>query len=313
MEKIPPKPLTIQETEHGIRLRDVELIWARNSKEFFFSNSILIHDGKSPTLVDPSANFSYLEHLASQKLVKQVLNTHYHADHRSLNSLFRPHAHYLCHPLDEPLMGIDNYLKYADSEKNSEYIKWLKGIFSSLGIQDPTFHQTLKEGERVPLSDQEVIVVHLPGHTPGHIGLFFKDIDLLFTADVDLTPLGPWYANIPSNIDEFLRSLRRLKEWDCTYYITSHGSRLYDREHFLKKLNKFTDAFEKREAEILESLKAQPKALHDLAQEGIIYRRLDLQKDPLKCSFERQMLEKHLKRLQEQAQVYEADGLWHAV
>lgn len=308
-----PKPLNILETENGLRVGDIELIWARNSKEFFFSNSILIHDSVSPTLVDPSANFSYLEHLASQKLVKQVLNTHYHADHRSLNSLFRQHAHYLCHPLDEHLMGIDNYLKYADSEKDSDYILWLKGIFSSLGIQDPTFHKTLKEGELVPLADQEVRVVHLPGHTPGHIGLFFKEADLLFTADVDLTPLGPWYANIPSNIDDFLRSLRRLKEWECTYYITSHGTRLYDREKFLKKLGRFTEAFEKRDTEILESLKEQPKKLQDLAKEGIVYRRLDLEKDPLKRAFERQMLEKHLKRLQEQARVYEVEGIWHAV
>jgi glyoxylase-like metal-dependent hydrolase (beta-lactamase superfamily II) len=244
-EKMPAKPLTIQETENGIRLRDIELIWARNSKEFFFSNSILIHDSTSPTLVDPSANFSYLEHLASQKLVKQVLNTHYHADHRSLNGLFRVHAHYLCHPLDKPYMSLENYLKYADPEKDSDYVRWLQGIFSSLDIQDPTFHRTLKEGELVPLADQEVRVVHLPGHTPGHIGLFFKEVDLLFTADVDLTPLGPWYANIPSNIDDFLRSLRRLRDWECTYYITSHGSRLYDREHFLRKLGRFTEAFEK--------------------------------------------------------------------
>src|SRR3546814_743548 len=99
----------------------------------------------------------------------------------------------------------------------------------------------LKEGELVPLADQEVRVVHLPGHTPGHIGLFFKEADLLFTADVDLTPLGPWYANIPSNIDDFLRSLRRLRDWECTYYITSHGTRLYDREKFLKKLGRFTE------------------------------------------------------------------------
>lgn len=307
-----PLPPSIEETENGARIGKVEMIWARNSKEFFFSNSILIHDSASPTLVDPSANFSYLEFLASQKRVKQVLNTHYHADHRSLNSLFRPHGRFLCHPLDKPLMSLENYLKYADPETDSDYVQWLKAIFSSLGIQDPVFHQTLKEGDLVPLADQEVRVVHLPGHTPGHIGLFFKEIDLLFTADVDLTPLGPWYANIPSNIDDFLSSLQRLKNWECAYYITSHGSRFYNRERFLKKLNRFIDAFEKRDNAILESIKERPRNLKELATQGIIYRRLDLQKDPLKAAFERQMIEKHLKRLQEQARCYEAEGLWHA-
>jgi len=300
----------ILSTENGAKLGDVEFIWARNSKEFFFSNSILIHDS-NPTLVDPSANFSYLEHLASQKRIQQVVNTHYHVDHRSLNSLFRRHANYLCHELDKPLMSMDNYLKYADSETNSGYVKWLKGIFSSLDIKEPYFNQTLKEGDLLPLQGQEVQVIHLPGHTPGHFGLFFKDIDLLFTSDVDLTPLGPWYANIPSNIDNFIASLERLLSFECSYYVTSHGGRIYDREHFLKKLNRFYDAFGKRDAQLLESLKDRPKDLPELSQEGIIYRRLHLQKDPLKASFERQMLEKHLKRLQGQALVFLEDGVWN--
>lgn len=302
----------IKKTETGARIGDVEFIWAVNSKEFFFSNSILIHDPQA-TLVDPSANFSYLEYIASQKKVKQVLNTHYHVDHRSLNSLFREHAEYICHPQDEPLMDLANYLKFADPEKGSGYIQWLEGIFASLDLINPYFKGILKEGERVPLKNMEVEVLHLPGHTPGHIGLFFKDIDLLFTADVDLTPLGPWYANIPSSIEQFIRTLDRLAKFECTYYATSHGAKIYDRERFLKKLNRYIEAFPKRDAHLLESLKEKPKSLEALAQEGIIYRRQHLALNPLKAAFERQMLAKHLHRLQENTRVYEENGIWHVV
>ena len=63
----------------------------------------------------------------------------------------------------------------------------------------------------------------------------------------------------------------------------------------------------------IESLEEGPKALKDLAQIGIIYRKVHLDKDPLKQAFERQMLEKHLKRLEKQKQVhyeYEEEK-WH--
>jgi len=298
-----------QKTENGVKLGDVEFIWARNSKEFFFSNSILIEDNQA-TVVDPSANFSYLEHLASSKQIQQVLNTHYHVDHRSLNSLFKD-AKFMCHRQDrKPLQSFENYLKYADNVRDSGYVDWLKGIFSSLDIKDAYFSVLLQDGQPLPLKDQEVQVVHLPGHTPGHIGLLFKDIDLFYSSDVDLTPLGPWYANISSNIDDFLNSLGRIKEIQCRYYVTSHGGRVYSPEKFFQKLDRFESAFPKRENQILETLKEKPQSLAELSRVGIIYKTSHLAKDPLKASFERQMLEKHLERLERQGLVVNENGVW---
>lgn len=296
-------------TEHGLRLGDIEFIWARNSREFFFSNSVLIHDSQT-TIVDPSSNFTYLEQLASRKMVQQVLNTHYHVDHRSLNHLFRQ-CQFICHQKDlAPILSFDNYLKYADSERNSSYVQWLKGIFSSLEILDGYVSILLKDNEQVPLKDHSVRALHIPGHTPGHLALFFEDIDLLYTSDIDLTPLGPWYANISSDIDEFLASIRKVKLFHCTYYATSHGGRLYDREQFLEKLEKFESAFEKRDTKLLEVLKAGPKDLKQLSEIGIIYKSSQLS-DPLKACFERQMVEKHLLRFEKQGKIELHEGLWH--
>jgi hypothetical protein len=41
-------------TEYGSRIGDVEFIWARNSKEFLFANSIYIR-GNPSFIIDPSA------------------------------------------------------------------------------------------------------------------------------------------------------------------------------------------------------------------------------------------------------------------
>lgn len=295
-------------TENGLRLGDIEFIWARNSRDFFFSNSILIHDSQT-TIVDPSSNFTYLEQLASRKVVQQVLNTHYHVDHRSLNHLFR-NCQFICHEKDlAAILSFDNYLKYADSERNSDYVLWLKNIFSSLEILDGYVSILLKDEDLVPLKDHAVRVLHIPGHTPGHLALFFEDIDLLYTSDIDLTPLGPWYANISSDIDQFLASIRRVKLFHSRYYATSHGGRIYDREQFLEKLEKFESAFEKRDTRILEALNERPRDLKELSQIGIIFKSSQLS-DPLKACFERQMVEKHLERFERQGKIYQENGIW---
>ncbi len=300
-----------QTTEHGTQLGNVEFIWAKNSKEFFFSNSILIKDTNT-TIVDPSSNFTYLEKIASQKMVQQVLNTHYHVDHRSLNHLFKQ-ARLICHEKDlAAILSFENYLKYADSERNSNYVQWLQSIFSSLEIMEGYVSITLKDNEYLPLQDQRVKAIHIPGHTPGHLALFFEDIDLLYTSDIDLTPLGPWYANISSNIDEFLASISKIRNLHCQYYVTSHGGRIYDRMQFLEKLEKFESAFAKRDEKILTALQEKPQSLLELSQVGIIFKQSHLT-DPLKACFERQMVEKHLERFKKQGIIVEEEGVWRII
>jgi len=296
-------PIPIKETEQGALIGDVEFVWAKNAKEFFFSNSIVVHEN-DVLVVDPSANFSFFEKLAAQNKVRNVLNTHYHIDHRSLNHLFK-HAQFMCHEADKPaILSFDNYLQYADQNQDSSYVMWLKGIFSSLEIQKETIHKTLKDSEYLPTQYTKIKVMHLPGHTPGHIGLLFEDLNTLYISDVDLTPMGPWYANVSSNIDEFLESIERIRNTRVDYYISSHGERVYEPEKFLEKLDRFTQAFQKRDEKILEILQSGSKNLDELSTIGIIYKSSHLS-DPLKACFERQMIQKHLDRLKNQKKIIE--------
>ena len=300
----------IKQLPHGAQIGNIEFVWGHNSKDIFFSNSILIHDPNT-TIVDPSASFSYLESIASQKIVKFVLNTHYHADHRSLGSLFKD-AKFICHKLDQAaIANFENYLKYADTEE-SFYKEWLRMLFSSLDMMERHISLNVEDGDYLDLKENKVKVVHLPGHTPGHIGLLFEDISLLFTSDIDLTPMGPWYANIVSDIDQFLRSLTRIRNIHVEHYVTSHGGRIYDREKFTQKVMRFEKDIQERDAQILEALTTGPKTVAELSASGIIYRKAMLV-NPLYSSFERQMIQKHLQRAANLGKVREENGLWHLV
>lgn len=287
--------IVIEETPHGSRLKNIEFVWARNSREFVFSNSIVIHD-KPAIVVDPSANFSYFESLAARKRIDWVVNTHYHGDHRSLNPLFRG-LPLLCHEADAPaIASYETYERFSDRDPQSAYAVWRKEIFHNIGIKEELVSHTFRDGDRVTLQEGEVVWVHLPGHTPGHTGLYFPHISCLYISDIDLTPYGPWYANEVSDVDQFIASIEKIRSISVDHYVTSHGERIYNPEQFAEKLDRFAAHFSDRDEKILEKLHERPRSLSELCDRGIIYRKQSTLTDPLKAYFEQQMIRKHLDR-----------------
>ncbi|MBF0105658.1 MAG: MBL fold metallo-hydrolase [Deltaproteobacteria bacterium] len=289
------------ETDNGIRFNDVEIIWARNSKEFLFSNSVLIH-GADPVLVDPSASFTYISSLAEAHYVKTVLNTHFHGDHRSLNQLFKG-AYFASHAADaDAISEFKHYAKMVVDDDTAFYFDWIKQVFAKYHIVDCPVSIKLKDGDVLDTGSEKINIIHIPGHTPGHIALYFEKADLLYTSDIDLTPYGPWYANPCSDIEQFKQSIRKIKLISCKHYVTSHAERVYDHETFLNKLDRYYLAFETRRFKIIEILKTSPMEMHELCSHGIVYKRAALT-DPLKAFFQFKMVAKHLKQLMDEGVV----------
>lgn len=289
--------MEFKETPAGLRLKDVELVWAQNSREFFFANSMVIH-GTTPIVVDPSANFTYFEQLALSPKATRVVNTHYHSDHQALNHLFH-NATFLCHAADAPaLRSWTELQKRIDQNQDSPYSQWARNMWQQMHMLETPVTIELQEGDILESEQHRLQVIHIPGHTPGHIALLVEDIGLLFTADIDLTPFGPWYANEVSNIDQFEASIAKVKRIEANYYTTSHGQRILDRPTFLEKLDRFSGHIARRDEEILTALKLKPQTSEELCEYGIIYRKSQLKVDALKTYFARKMIEKHCERLE---------------
>lgn len=299
----------IQQTEYGSKMGSVEFIWARNSKEFLFSNSIYIK-GSPSIIVDPSASFTYIERLAKARAVDIVLNTHYHGDHRSLNQLFK-NVIFAAHEADSPaIRDHDIYAKFSDADPNSFYSEWTRQVFKQYHITDCPVSRLYKGDETLETGDERIRLVHIPGHTPGHMALYFENIKTLYLSDIDLTPYGPWYANVVSDIDAFIASVEKIKNFEAEHYVSSHGERVYTPEKFQEKITKFQRHFAERDEKILDILKEGPKEIAYICTEGIVYRKQALV-DPLKSYFQWQMVEKHLDRLTRQGLVTFSDNLYH--
>ncbi len=101
--------------------------------------------------------------------------------------------------------------------------------------------QTLEDGEVLPF-DIPILVVHTPGHTPGHLSLYFPTAKILLTGDAlncdDGQLVGP--APIHSvDIHQAWQSLGKLTALDIDSIICYHGGEIsQDADAKLKTLVK---------------------------------------------------------------------------
>ncbi|MGL4234921.1 MBL fold metallo-hydrolase [Tabrizicola sp.] len=81
---------------------------------------------------------------------------------------------------------------------------------------------TLAEGDRIDLGDRQFTVLHLPGHSPGGIGLLDERDGLFLSGDaiydeelLDDLPGG--------SVPDYLATMERLRGLDCRLVIGGHG------------------------------------------------------------------------------------------
>lgn len=81
--------------------------------------------------------------------------------------------------------------------------------------------RTLSEGDLIDLGDRAFEVLHLPGHSPGSIGLWEASTGVLFSGDAVYD--GPLLDQIPgSNIDDYLNTMERLADLPVTVVHAGH-------------------------------------------------------------------------------------------
>jgi glyoxylase-like metal-dependent hydrolase (beta-lactamase superfamily II) len=86
-----------------------------------------------------------------------------------------------------------------------------------------TLSSRLKEGDVVDLGDRGLSVLHLPGHTPGSIGLWDEERGLLFSGDA-VYEEEPIIDTAPtSNVHDYLRTMERLLHTHVDVVHAGHG------------------------------------------------------------------------------------------
>jgi glyoxylase-like metal-dependent hydrolase (beta-lactamase superfamily II) len=153
-----------------------------------------------------------------------------------------------------------------------------------------------------------VEALHAPGHTRGHscFQVRWDGGELLYLGDIDLSSFGPYYGDAWSDLEDFERSLARVREIDARWYATFHHVGVLDgREAFLERLDRFAAVIPRREARLLEFL-AAPRTLDEIARHRFVYRPEDAV--PFAEPVERRHMAQHVQRLVRAGRVVEVEA-----
>ena len=274
----------------------IRFIPGRKGGRYPYCHSLVL-EGAETWVVDPSSDKDYLRGLARTRRVTALFISHYHEDHLKYHYLFPEARIYVPAPELPAFQSLD-------------------AVFDLMGLEDPRFREYWGEvlirdfkfpplpnlapyepGERFANGDIILEIVPAPGHTPGHSGFYFPQPDLLFLADVDLTPFGPWYGDATSSISAYEDTLARLQGFKARTFVTAHEKGIFSYEEAQAGLAYFMECIATREERLLEALKT-PKTVDQLAAGHFFYGK---PKEPpfVYHHIETQMLTKHLKRLLE--------------
>jgi len=91
----------------------------------------------------------------------------------------------------------------------------------SYAIRSAPLSATVQDGDVVDLGDRAFEVLHLPGHSPGSIGLWERGTRILFSGDAIYD--GPLLYDLPgSSVTDYARTLRRLLTLDVETVHAGH-------------------------------------------------------------------------------------------
>ncbi len=260
-----------------------------NRGRYPYCNSIFIDD-RLKAVIDPACSVERLTQIKETSGVKIIINTHYHEDHFAFNYLFNESELWVPE-LDAPCFSsIEKLAEYwgaSDYDVGVGFDEYLKPF----NYIERTPSRMLHDGDILNFGDTQLKVIHAPGHTPGHSCFYCEDQKILFLADLDLTPFGPWYGDTYSDIESTINSVKMLQKIPAEIFITSHDKGIITGS-IEKEAGAYLNVISERSGKILEFLR-KGHTMQELADAWLMYGR---PREPLffyKFA-ERALLKKHL-------------------
>ncbi len=146
----------------------------------FVENAFVLKDGDEAIVIDPGEATDELLDALTGLNVRTLVNTHAHVDHVGGNAevIARTGAELACH---------------RDAVEMLEHVGQQGAMFGIEIAPSPAPTRLLDAGDVVKVGSQELTVVYVPGHAPGHIALvgdgFIIGGDVLFAGSIGRTDL----------------------------------------------------------------------------------------------------------------------------
>jgi glyoxylase-like metal-dependent hydrolase (beta-lactamase superfamily II) len=267
--------------------------------EYPHCNCLLVRDDIN-CLLDNSPGKTDLEYLIKQP-VDVIINSHGHIDHYLCNEWF-PDSKVYMHQADQSItQSAEKYLEAFGLTTLTQNPVWQQLYLTNVKYRTTKIDQEICEGQSIDLGATKLKVLHLPGHSPGHCGFLFPDQGFIFTADIDVSNFGPWYANLNSSIVDYVKSIERVMAMKPDFIISGHGIAMI-KEGLMKKLADYRDIIFARQERIVELLYRGYHSLSDLAGQCPIYIQFPKPRE-IFYIYEQVMILAHLRYMEEIGQL----------
>ncbi|MES1990356.1 MAG: MBL fold metallo-hydrolase [Pseudomonadota bacterium] len=206
---------------------DITLIWEPYADPLIRCNIWHIKGREQDLLVDTGLGIASLKHAAQTLFDKPLLAlaTHTHYDHTGGFHEFENRIvhHSEAHLLETPsdFSGLyrrqipDAIIRCIEASGYTIPDVLVTAIPTS-GFDPATYtvkpapaHRTVSDGDVIDIGRRQFCVLHLPGHSPGSIGLWEASSSTLFSGDAIYD--GPLLDQLPeSNIQHYIGTMQRL-------------------------------------------------------------------------------------------------------
>ncbi|WP_242316684.1 MBL fold metallo-hydrolase [Bacillus cereus group sp. BfR-BA-01489] len=211
-------------------------------KQCIYPSLIIVHN--ELTLVDtgypsflPLIENAMLKHGYEMKNLKNIIITHYDDDHLGALYDFKlkyPQINIIASEIESNYISGDiKSERLAQAEKmlgrmpneEKEFGKWF--IQQLKNIKHISVDEKVHDGQMI--LNNECQIVATPGHTSGHISLYFPNLDCVITGDAavqenrELVIANP---NFCLDIEKAKESLNKIKSLKAAQYYCYHGGKL---------------------------------------------------------------------------------------
>ena len=183
-------------------------------------NTYLVED-ELRALIDPG-NPEYMSDRLDElerdgfnaKEIDLIINTHSHPDHCGANRAFKN------------LSGARIALHSAELE----HLDLSKEFGRYFGMPLPEFKVDFHLGDKLSIDKTEFLVLHTPGHSPGSVSLYCKELKLLICGDL-IFEGGVGRTDFPGgSIKQLKNSIELVSKLDLDYLLPGHGDIIKGKE-----------------------------------------------------------------------------------
>ena len=183
-----------------------------------YDSNIYIVTGKIPTIIDCGTGLNQkdvedkIREIINSEEIMQIILTHEHYDHcgglKKIYALSNKNVKVFAHNLASDKI----------ERGKSDFAKMLGGIMPKMSVD-----VKLNNKETIKIGDEDFVVIHSPGHTPGCICLYSKESKTLFSGDTVFTYGSFGRYDFPGGDAYALRhSIQRLSKLDIKNLYPGH-------------------------------------------------------------------------------------------